>query len=162
MKSYTNILIGVMLGLLSFVGGETALELYDRWSNKKVESVVQMEQFVNHNNSKSIALNEPTPSDILYVRWSWGLWKDHSYCYFYKIREAATGFEASIPGRCNPKGFFKDTDANFFFNSSVGVKLPFGLHPGEYELTYFHQPQDDYHVNHNIWYTFDPIPFTVK
>lgn len=128
-----------------------------------------MERFIAINNNDryfSYALNNPVEGDTLYVHWKWAYHTGGEYCYYYTIDGADienSWFHSRIPGKCNPAGFSLEEQApGFGFNSSIGVKLPYMIPEGNYTLTYYHLEHDGYHDVHQLWVTYDPIPFEVK
>ena len=127
-----------------------------------------IERFIAVNNNAkhfSYALNSPVAGNTLYVHWKWAAHTGGEYCYYYVIDGADIDnsyYHAPVPGRCNPEGFsLADQPPGFGFNSSVGIQLPYMIPDGNYTVTYYHLEFDGYHDKHQLWVTYDPIPFQV-
>ena len=169
----TSTIIGALIAIIGFLGGEGVLGLYDRTvasiEAPNIEAREAIHRFIAVNNNEeytSYALNSPIEGDTLFVRWFWGKHTGGAYCYYYTIDgngDNNTYYHARVAGKCNPEGFsLANKPEGFHFDSSIGVKLPFNIPPGEYTLTYYHLEEDGYHDKHQIWVNFKPIPFEVK
>ena len=134
-----------------------------------LEARAAIENFIAVNNNAkhfSYALNSPVAGDTLYVHWKWAQHTGGAYCYYYTIDGADVAnsyYHARVAGKCNPEGFsLADQPPGFGFNSSLGVSLPYMIPEGNYTVTYYHLEHDGYHDVHQLWVTYDPIPFEVK
>lgn len=166
-------IIAVLSTIFFLAGG--ANQVWKLWMDVETEisapdlaARAAIERFIAINNNDrymSVALNSPVSGDTLYVHWKWAQHTGGEYCYYYSIDGADVSnsyYHARIAGKCNPKGFsLANQPAGFGFNSSIGVKLPYMIPEGNYTLTYYHLEYDGYHDKHQIWVTFDPIPFEV-
>ena len=166
-------IFAVLTAVAGVTGSLTGIwNFYDRVtasiSAPDLESRAAIERFIAVNNNAkhfSYALNSPVADDTLYVHWKWAAHTGGEYCYYYVIDGADIDnsfYHAPVPGRCNPEGFsLADQPPGFGFNSSIGVKLPYMIPDGNYTLTYYHLEFDGYHDKHQLWVTYDPIPFEV-
>ena len=167
-------IIAVLSTIFFLAGG--ANQVWKLWTQVEteiaapdLEARAAMEKFVATNNNEkyfSYALNSPVTGDTLYVHWKWAAHTGGEYCYYYTIDGADVEnsyYHARVAGKCNPEGFsLADQPPGFGFNSSIGVQLPYKIPPGNYTLTYYHLEYDGYHDAHQLWVTYDPIPFEVK
>ena len=165
--------LAALTTMFTITGGlNSAIKLYDRVGEEvsapDLAARAAIEEFIAVNNNDqhfSYALNSPVSGDTLYVHWKWAKHTGGAYCYYYSIDGADVDnsyYHARIAGKCNPNGFsIPDQPPGFGFNSSLGVALPYKIPDGNYTLTYYHLEQDGYHDKHQLWVTYDPIPFEV-
>ena len=164
--------IAALLAIIGWLGAEGTFEAYDRIAGKlqqpDVEKIAAIQEFIAINNNDthySYPLNSPVSGNTLFIHWKWAKHTGGAYCYYYVIDGADVEnnyYHAPVPGKCNPEGFsLPDKPPGFGFNSSIGIKLPYGIPPGNYTVTYFHLEHDGYHDKYQKWVTYDPIHFEV-
>ena len=165
-------IIAILLAVIGFLGSNGLFNIYDRVTGHYEQideaKIASIQEFIAVNNNdqyESYALNSPITGDTLFVRWFWAKHPGNGYCYYYTIDgngDDNTYYHARVAGKCNPEGFsVANKPQGYHFDSSIGIKLPYNIPPGEYTVTYYHLEHDGYHDKYQKWVTFNPIPFEV-
>lgn len=157
-------LFGRYSKFIYIIGSLIILGMYGHnWAVKAYEQ--PFVEFAKVNSYKSTPLNSPVKSgDRLQIRWSWSKAQPVAYCYFYHIQGVDFNYLREVPGPCNNKKFakFGANKEDFYFDSVIGVQLPYNIPPGKYQVVYHHLPQDWWNKLWNKEYKFKPIQFEVK